>query len=101
MPRCSAFSSWCCCSGRRACSAARKSKKSEFNKPELEGGNVMTKRNILMSAAAGTLLSLLASAASADITIAVVGPMTGQNAAFGEQFRRGAEAAVADLNAAG
>ena len=61
----------------------------------------MTKRNMLLSAAAGTLLSLLASAASADITIAVVGPMTGQNAAFGEQLRRGAEAAVADINAAG
>jgi branched-chain amino acid transport system substrate-binding protein len=61
----------------------------------------MTKRNVFMSAAAAAALSLLANAASADIVIAVVGPMTGQNAAFGEQFRRGAEAAVADINAAG
>src|SRR5689334_10845625 len=61
----------------------------------------MTKRNMLLSAIAGTVLSLVATTASADITIAVVGPMTGQNAAFGEQLRRGAEAAVADINAAG
>src|SRR5258705_8992292 len=39
--------------------------------------------------------------ARADIVIAVAGPMTGSNAAFGEQFRRGAERAVADLNAKG
>ena len=45
---------------------------------------------------------LLASfAAQADITIAVAGPMTGSEAAFGEQMRRGAEKAVADLNAKG
>jgi branched-chain amino acid transport system substrate-binding protein len=35
------------------------------------------------------------------IKIAVVGPMTGSEAAFGEQFKKGAEKAVADLNAAG
>jgi branched-chain amino acid transport system substrate-binding protein len=39
--------------------------------------------------------------ASADITIAVAGPMTGDLAAFGEQLRRGAEMAVKDINAAG
>jgi branched-chain amino acid transport system substrate-binding protein len=44
---------------------------------------------------------LLAAPARADIVIAVAGPMTGSNAAFGEQFRRGAERAVADLNAKG
>src|SRR5262249_50820504 len=48
------------------------------------------------------VLAAVASApARADITIAVAGPMTGSNAAFGEQFRRGAERAVADLNAKG
>ncbi|MBS0638269.1 MAG: branched-chain amino acid ABC transporter substrate-binding protein [Proteobacteria bacterium] len=35
------------------------------------------------------------------LRIAVVGPMTGQLAALGSQFRAGAEQAVADLNAAG
>jgi branched-chain amino acid transport system substrate-binding protein len=36
-----------------------------------------------------------------DVVIAVAGPMTGQSASFGEQMRRGAEMAVADLNAKG
>ena len=53
----------------------------------------------------GLLISLglaAASQASAqEIVIAVAGPMTGQNASFGEQFRRGAQMAVADLNAQG
>ena len=40
-------------------------------------------------------------AAQADIVIATAGPMTGPYASFGEQMRRGAEQAVADLNAAG
>jgi branched-chain amino acid transport system substrate-binding protein len=40
-------------------------------------------------------------AAWAQITIATAGPMTGQYASFGEQMRRGAEMAVADLNAKG
>jgi len=42
-----------------------------------------------------------AAARADDILIGVAGPMTGDYAAFGEQFRRGAEAAVADINAAG
>ncbi|KAA3627871.1 MAG: branched-chain amino acid ABC transporter substrate-binding protein [Proteobacteria bacterium] len=43
----------------------------------------------------------LAASAQADITIATAGPMTGQYASFGEQMKRGAEMAVADLNAKG
>ncbi|MGB0749912.1 MAG: branched-chain amino acid ABC transporter substrate-binding protein [Magnetospiraceae bacterium] len=39
--------------------------------------------------------------AQADIVIATAGPMTGQYASFGEQMQRGAEMAVADINAAG
>lgn len=46
-------------------------------------------------------LAAFATVAGADIRVAVVGPMTGQYAAFGEQMRRGAEMAVADLNAKG
>ena len=41
------------------------------------------------------------SSAKADIAIAVAGPMTGQYATFGEQFRHGAKMAVADINAVG
>src|SRR6201993_328205 len=36
-----------------------------------------------------------------DIAIAVVGPITGSNAALGEQMTRGAKMAVADINAKG
>jgi branched-chain amino acid transport system substrate-binding protein len=36
-----------------------------------------------------------------DITIALVGPITGANAAFGEQMQHGAEAAVKAINAKG
>nr|VFK56945.1 MAG: branched-chain amino acid transport system substrate-binding protein [Candidatus Kentron sp. TUN]VFK64476.1 MAG: branched-chain amino acid transport system substrate-binding protein [Candidatus Kentron sp. TUN] len=37
----------------------------------------------------------------ADIRIALVAPMTGQSTVFGEQMRRGAEAAVKDINKSG
>jgi branched-chain amino acid transport system substrate-binding protein len=43
----------------------------------------------------------LSGAAYADITIATVGPMTGQYATFGAQMKAGAEQAVEDINAAG
>jgi branched-chain amino acid transport system substrate-binding protein len=53
----------------------------------------------LLAAAAMTAASM--TAAKADVVIAVVGPMTGQYAAFGEQMKRGAEMVVKDLNAKG
>jgi branched-chain amino acid transport system substrate-binding protein len=40
-------------------------------------------------------------AAGGPIVIAVIGPMTGQYASFGQQLAEGAKQAVADLNAAG
>jgi branched-chain amino acid transport system substrate-binding protein len=40
-------------------------------------------------------------AAAAEILIGVAGPMTGKDAWFGAQMERGAEQAVADINAAG
>ncbi len=46
-------------------------------------------------------LGLMAGAASAQIKVSLNGPITGQLASFGEQMKRGAEMAVADLNAAG
>jgi branched-chain amino acid transport system substrate-binding protein len=42
-----------------------------------------------------------AAQAGGDIRIALAGPLTGDQATIGEQMRRGAEMAVADLNAAG
>ena len=46
-------------------------------------------------------IALMATPALAQIKIGSAGPMTGEYAAFGEQLRRGAEMAVADINAAG
>ena len=51
-------------------------------------------------AAAGAL-ALMAGAAQAQIKVAAAGPMTGSNAAFGAQFRDGAQQAVDDINRAG
>jgi branched-chain amino acid transport system substrate-binding protein len=57
-------------------------------------------KKLLLSGAAFAM-AMSASAAYADIVIGTAGPMTGQYASFGEQMRTGAEAAVADINAAG
>lgn len=56
-------------------------------------------RKLLLTTAAMNLA--MVGAASADITIAAAGPMTGQYASFGQQFRIGAEQAIKDINAAG
>src|ERR1700740_2920882 len=49
----------------------------------------------------GASLALSTAAFSQDITIAVAGPMTGGESAFGRQMKNGAEQAVKDLNAGG
>lgn len=58
-------------------------------------------RKILMSALALAAGLSVAATARADINVAVVGPLTGGYASFGEQMKAGAELAVADINAAG
>jgi branched-chain amino acid transport system substrate-binding protein len=59
-------------------------------------------KKFLLAGAAISIAAVMATSASfADITIGVAGPITGQYASFGEQLKRGAEKAVADLNAAG
>src|SRR5215218_6995444 len=55
----------------------------------------------LIGLALGASVALSASAFAQDIPIAVAGPMTGSESAFGRQMKNGAEMAVADLNAAG
>ena len=55
----------------------------------------------LLSAVALTALVAFSGVARADIIIAVGGPLTGPNAAFGAQLQKGAEQAIADINAAG
>jgi branched-chain amino acid transport system substrate-binding protein len=55
----------------------------------------------LTGLAAGLCLMFTGAAAAQNITIGVAGPITGQYATFGEQFKNGAELAVANINAAG
>jgi len=60
----------------------------------------MLKRN-LTAVSVAALMAFAVGTARADIKIAVAGPVTGDLAAFGEQLKRGAEMAVADINAKG
>jgi branched-chain amino acid transport system substrate-binding protein len=55
----------------------------------------------LIGLAVGASLALSSAAFAEDITIAVAGPMTGTESAFGRQMKNGADMAVADINAAG
>ena len=55
----------------------------------------------LVGLALGASLALSTAAFAQDITIAVAGPMTGGESAFGRQLKNGAEQAIADMNAAG
>ncbi len=59
------------------------------------------KKLSILAVVFSALLSLTGLAKAEDIKIAVVGPITGQYATFGEQFKIGAEKAVADINKAG
>jgi branched-chain amino acid transport system substrate-binding protein len=55
----------------------------------------------LAGVALGAGLALATPAVAQDISVGVAGPMTGAEATFGTQLKNGAEAAVADINAAG
>jgi branched-chain amino acid transport system substrate-binding protein len=70
--------------------------------PDYSGRAQMLTRRLILGT---TLVAATGSAAwaqgSGPIRVATAGPMTGQNASFGAQFRTGAEQAVADLNARG
>jgi branched-chain amino acid transport system substrate-binding protein len=56
---------------------------------------------IAVAVAVFVFAASLGSPARADILIGMAGPITGKEAWLGEQFQRGAELAVADINAAG
>ena len=55
----------------------------------------------LIGLALGASLALSSAAMAQGLTVAVAGPMTGGESAFGRQMKNGAEQAVADINAAG
>ncbi|MBL8425732.1 MAG: ABC transporter substrate-binding protein, partial [Candidatus Accumulibacter phosphatis] len=52
-------------------------------------------------AASLSLLALATTSAWADHPVAIAGPMTGQYASAGDQIKKGAEMAIADINAKG
>ncbi len=58
------------------------------------------KKSVLSALAVAASLGF-AGTAWADVTFAVGAPLTGPNAAFGAQIQKGAEKAIADINAAG
>src|SRR5690242_15405434 len=70
-----------------------------FDRPT---GRAQMKRNslVLLAAVAATALTIGAARAQ-DVVVATAGPMTGGDAIFGEQMKRGAEMAVKDINAGG
>src|SRR6201994_3542137 len=63
-------------------------------------GSLMTSIK-LFGLALGASLALSTAAFAQDVTVAVAGPMTGGESAFGRQLKNGAEMAVKDINAAG
>ena len=58
-------------------------------------------KQLLKAGASLAFLLALSGAALADVTIATVGPMTGDNASTGAQFKNGVGLAVDDINAKG
>src|SRR5258706_5281128 len=54
-----------------------------------------------LAIAALTMAAGLGSVLAQDIVVAIAGPISGSEATFGEQMKRGAEQAVADINAKG
>jgi branched-chain amino acid transport system substrate-binding protein len=68
-----------------------------FN-PQQGGANMFLARTLCLALAVGLTA---AAPAAAELSIATVGPMTAQYAAFGAQYKAGAELAVEDINAAG
>jgi branched-chain amino acid transport system substrate-binding protein len=58
-------------------------------------------RSAIIGGLAALATLAAAATAEAEIKIAIAGPMTGSAAAFGQQFKNGAEQAAADINAAG
>src|SRR5215472_15148530 len=69
--------------------------------PERKPARTLMKSLKLIGLAFGASLALSSAAFADDLTIAVAGPMTGGESAFGRQMKNGADLAVADINAAG
>src|SRR3982074_3226917 len=64
-------------------------------------GGLLLESLKLIGLALGASLALSTTALAQNISVAVAGPMTGGESAFGRQMKNGAEQAGADLNAVG
>src|SRR6201987_4243940 len=69
--------------------------------PERKLARTLMKSLKLFGLALGASLALSSAAFADDLTVAVAGPMTGGESAFGRQMKNGADRAVAAFNAAG
>src|SRR5690606_23272527 len=72
----------------------------QTTKGSAQTGSFPMKKSVLSALAVAASLGF-AGTAWADVTFAVGAPLTGPNAAFGAQIQKGAEKAIADINAAG
>lgn len=63
--------------------------------------NISATQHILIAVMTGLLFCYVPTARADNLELGLVGPFTGPYAAFGEQMKRGAEQAVADINAKG
>jgi branched-chain amino acid transport system substrate-binding protein len=59
------------------------------------------RRSITLQLAAAIWAAVVVTSVRAEVFVATAGPMSGQYSWFGEQMHRGAELAVADINASG
>jgi branched-chain amino acid transport system substrate-binding protein len=85
---------------RRGVSGSKVVMRRRINQTKREMGKMRNMIRSLMAAA--SLVAITTGTARADdIQIGVAGPITGSNAAFGEQLAKGAHQAVVDLNAKG
>jgi branched-chain amino acid transport system substrate-binding protein len=71
------------------------------SRSDLSARTFLMKSLKLIGLALGASFALSTAAFAQDLTIAVAGPMTGGESAFGRQMRNGAEMAIEDLNTAG
>src|SRR5215472_12733541 len=72
----------------------------QAGRPAVIRGEIRMTRLLVFGLALG-LSAAMAGHASAQVKLAVGGPITGGSAAFGAQIKQGTEQAVEDINAAG
>jgi branched-chain amino acid transport system substrate-binding protein len=80
---------------------ARQSERAGVEVQTKQGVSCMVRSLKLLAAAVAVAALGVGAAHAENLKVATAGPITGSNASFGDQLKRGAEQAVADINAAG